>query len=121
MKAGFSIGISLAITLLIETPVVAAFYPRQRKRMALICVAVTGASNLLMNVFLLYAVRLEWTGLLCWAELTAFLLEAVAYWLVVGDKQRALLASAAANMASFVAGLLVWRLILFLGTVPSRS
>jgi hypothetical protein len=101
-----------AITVAVESPIVAAFYPRRRVAMAATCAIVTSVTNLAMNVILP-----RWLGTgaawLLAGEIGALLIEAAAYAIVAKprDVGRALAASAVANGASYGVGLLLPALI----------
>jgi peptidoglycan biosynthesis protein MviN/MurJ (putative lipid II flippase) len=100
--------IALAITVVVEAPIVALLYPRERVRMALTCALTTSATNLAMNLLLYPRVHSYMTYLLV-GEIAATLIEAAAY--LAASRQhdvgRALLASALANGASFSVGLIL--------------
>ncbi len=104
--------LACAVTVAVECPIVAAVYPGRRLKMAFVCAVATAATNLAMN--LLFR---RWLGAgldhLLVGELSALLLEALAYVLVCRprDLGRALVASALANGASFSAGFFVWPLV----------
>jgi hypothetical protein len=97
--------LALAITVVIEVPIVCAFYPGQRVRMGIACALATSATNLFMNLVLLAAMG-TYAGYLAMGEATALASEALVYVLVSRprDVPRALAASGAANLASFLAG-----------------
>ena len=101
--------LALAITLVAETPIVAAFYPGHRLRMALACAVATTATNLALNFTLLHA-RLPYDPTLLVGETGALVFEAVVYALLAPrrDWPRAIAASAAANFASFALGLILF-------------
>jgi hypothetical protein len=99
--------LALGLTLVIEVPVVAAFYPGRRLRMALVCAIATTATHLML-VFgfprlLPRGVPTLWIGELC-----ATLAEAGAYWLAARQPGRALVVSAVANSLSFGAGMVLF-------------
>jgi hypothetical protein len=100
-------GIALAVTLAVEVPVVAAFYPGRRRRMALACAAATTATHLLLHLAFPHLVPRGvsplWVG-----EAFATAAEAGAYALAAGQPGRALVASAVANSLSFGAGLVIF-------------
>ncbi|MFO0588139.1 MAG: hypothetical protein U0441_11395 [Polyangiaceae bacterium] len=100
--------VAWGITVVIESPIVAAFYPDRRARMGAVCAVATSLTNLSMNVLLPRWLGTGMTFLLV-GEAAALLLEAAVYWLVAKprDPGRALAASAVANSASFGAGLLL--------------
>lgn len=100
--------LALAVTVLIEVPVVALIYRTQRLRMALVCALATTATNLAMNTLLLGAAD-SYASYLLVGEIGALLIEAGVYVLASRDHElgRALLASAAANGLSFGLGLWV--------------
>lgn len=97
-----------AVTVAIEAPCVAALYPGQRRRMALICAIATSVTNVVMNVALPRWLGVGVTFLLV-GEIGALLVEAAVYALAARprDVGRALAASALANGLSFSVGLLL--------------
>jgi hypothetical protein len=99
------IAFALAVTLLVEVPVVVAFYPGQRRRMAIACAVVTTVTSLVMNVALAFTSRSA--IVVAFAQLGALLIESSAYYAVARprDRARALTAAAAANVFSYAAGL----------------
>lgn len=100
--------LALAVTLVVETPIVAAFFPRRRLRLAATCAVATTATHLLLHFGF---PRLLPAGIspLFFGEAFATLSEAAAYLVVSGDAGRSLVASALANSASFGVGLLFLR------------
>src|SRR4051812_7166208 len=104
--------VALVVTLLVEVPIVAAFYPRQRRRMAITCAVATVASSLVVNAALRVVTSRSDAPLpvsIAAGQLVAMLLEALAYYAVARPRElrRALTAAAAANIASYAAGLLL--------------
>ena len=104
-----SIASALAVTLVIEMPIVALSYPGERFRLAGACAVATTVTNLVMNAWLSRASGSYDTYLLS-SELGASLIEAIVYVAVsrghgVGN---ALVASGLANAASFAAGLIAF-------------
>ena len=102
--------IALLVTLLVEVPIVAAFYPRQRRRMAITCAIATIAASLVVNAALGVVASRIGAPLhvsIAAGQLAAMLLEALAYYAVARprDLRRALAAAASANIASYAAGL----------------
>jgi hypothetical protein len=93
------------VTVLIEAPIVAAFYPRRRLRMALVAAIATSATNLAMNLFLPRWVGVG-TAFLVLGEGGALLTEAAVYTLMGHpiDHPRALAAAGLANASSFAVG-----------------
>jgi hypothetical protein len=97
------------ITLAVEVPCVAALYPGQRARLAVVAALATSATNLPMNLLLP-----RWLGtgsaFLVTGELAALVLEAATYFFVARprDLARAATASALANGLSFTAGLVLF-------------
>lgn len=95
--------LALGLTLAVEVPVVAAFFPGRRLRLAAVCATATTVTHLLLHfgfpALLPRAVSALWFG-----EAFATLAEAGAYWLAARQPGRALAASAVANSLSFVAG-----------------
>jgi hypothetical protein len=100
-------GIALAITLLVEVPLVAAFYPGRRRAMALTCAVASTATHLLLH-FVFPAVLPRGISPLLAGEAFATLAEAGAYAAVAGPPRRAMVASAVANSCSYGAGLLLF-------------
>jgi hypothetical protein len=100
--------IALAVTLVIEVPLVAALYPGERARIAAAAVVANVATNLALNLVL--APR----GHLALGEVLAVVVEAVTYRLASrrGDLARATAVSAAANLASFTLGPMLVQLAL---------
>jgi hypothetical protein len=98
--------LALGFTLLVEVPIVAAFYPGRRLRMALVCAAATAATH---------ALNFAWPGWACGAlgmwggEVFATVSEATAYALAGRQVGKGLFASAAANGLSFGLGALLLR------------
>jgi hypothetical protein len=101
--------VALALTIGIEVPIVATFYPGQRRRMALACLVATTLTHLALHFGLTRF--LSWNHALVSGEIVALVGEAAAYAWVARPRDigRALVASALANGASFVAGLVVFR------------
>jgi hypothetical protein len=91
-----------ALTVAVETPIVALVFRRQWRRMALACALATSATNLAMNLWLSRAGAGYLRALVAW-ELVALLAEAAVYALASRprDVARALVASGLANAASF--------------------
>lgn len=100
--------LALGVTLAVEVPVVAAFYPGRRARLALACAVATTATHLLLH-FAFPALTPPGLSPLVAGELFATAAEAAVYAAVGRDLPRALVASALANSASFAAGLLLLR------------
>jgi hypothetical protein len=96
------------VTLAVEVPCVALFYPGQRLRMAVVATGVNTISNLTMNLAL---PRLLGTGtlFLLVGEAGALLLESAAYAATAKPRQigRGLVVSAVANALSFTSGLVL--------------
>jgi O-antigen/teichoic acid export membrane protein len=92
--------VALIVTLVIETPIVVACYPRERARIAVVAVLANVATNLLLNLVLVSR------GHLVMGELIALVVETASYAVASRDRDvvRALAASAAANLASFALG-----------------
>ncbi len=99
--------LALGLTLALEVPVVAAFYPGRRLRMALVCAAATTSTHLLLAFgfprLLPRGMSALWVG-----ETFATVGEAGAYWLAAREPGRALVASAVANTLSFAAGVVLF-------------
>jgi hypothetical protein len=98
--------LALTLTLATEIPIVAAFFPGHRARMAMVCALTTTATHLLLH-FALPGLLPVGSFSLVLAEGGITLVEAAAYWAASQDPGRSLAASALANAASFVAGLIV--------------
>jgi hypothetical protein len=100
---------ALAITLVIEVPIVALFYKERRLRMITACIVANAVTNLAMNL-LLVRTHLAYDPTLLTGESVALLAEACVYAVVdrEHDWAKALTASAAANLASFGAGLVLF-------------
>jgi hypothetical protein len=96
---------ALALTLAIEVPVVAACFPGQRTRMALVAAAMNAATNLMLNLVLARLPALRGRHVVP-GEILAVVAEAAAYALAgrPRDVPRSLLASGLANLLSFGAG-----------------
>jgi len=95
--------VALAVTLILEVPLVAALYPGQRKKLA--SFLANCATNLTLNL-LLWRLPLLAGRHIVPGEALALLVEAAVYGMAgrPRDWPRALLASALANAASFFAG-----------------
>jgi hypothetical protein len=100
--------IALAVTLMIEVPLVSALYRGERARLACAAVVANVATNLALNLVL--APR----GHLVLGEVLAVVVEAATYAVASrrGDLPRAVAVSAAANLASFTLGPLLVHLAL---------
>lgn len=98
--------LALGLTIAVEVPVVAAFFPGRRLRLALTCAVTTTVTHLLLH-FGFPAVLPRAVSALWFGEAFATLAEAAAYWAAARQPGRALVASAVANGLSFVAGLLL--------------
>lgn len=99
---------ALGVTLLLEVPMVAAFYPGRRRRLALACALATTATHLLLH-FAFPLLLPRGTALLA-GEAFATLAEAGVYWAAGGGELgRGLVASGLANAASFTLGPLLIR------------
>lgn len=99
--------LALGLTVALEVPVVAAFFPGRRARLALFCALATTATHLVLH-FVLPRFLPSGAALLA-GEAFATLGEAAAYAAAAGLPGRALVASAVANSASYWAGLLLFR------------
>ncbi len=97
---------ALALTLVVEVPLVAAFYGGQRWRMAAVSVVMNAATNLTLNLLLPRLPGLRGGHHVLPGELLATLSEAAAYALASRprDLPRALFVSSLANGCSFSAG-----------------
>lgn len=100
--------LALGVTLGVEVPMVAAFYPGRQARVALACAVSTTATHLLLHLAF-PAITPRGLSPLVAGELFATATEAAVYAAVGRDLSRALVASALANSASFAAGLLLFR------------
>ena len=101
-----SITAALAVTLVVEVPIVALAYPGERLRLAGACAVATTVTNLVMNAWLSRAFG-SYDLQLLGGEIGASLIEAAVY-AAVSRAHRvgtALVASGLANAASFLAGL----------------
>ncbi len=101
--------IALAITIGLEAPVIAFFFPGQRRRMVITCVVATCVTHSFMHFVLPRLVHTYDQWILI-GEMAALLLEALAYWFFSRprDLGRALIASAIANTLSYTAGLVIF-------------
>jgi peptidoglycan biosynthesis protein MviN/MurJ (putative lipid II flippase) len=101
---------AIAVTLLVQVPVVAAFYPRERLRMAAVCAVTTVATNAVIDVAILRSAT-RYDALVLAGELAAVVVEALVYFYAARprDLRRAFAASAAANVLSYAVGLLFTR------------
>jgi hypothetical protein len=101
--------LALAITLLVEVPVVAAFYPSQRVRMAVVAVVTIAAASVALDV-VLARVTLRRDVAITVGQGVAFAIESAVYASAARGRERgwprALAASAAANLASYLVELL---------------
>lgn len=100
-------GLALALTIGVEVPIVAAFFPGRRRRLALACAFATTATHLVLH-FVLPRLLPPGTALVT-GEAFATAAEALAYAAASGQPGRALVASAVANSASYGVGLLLFR------------
>jgi hypothetical protein len=95
------------VTLVVEVPCVALWYPGQRRRMAVVCAIATSITNLAMNILLP-----RWLSpgdTVGFGELGSIGFEALVYALASRPRDigRALAASGLANGLSFAAGLVL--------------
>jgi hypothetical protein len=97
--------VALAVTLLVEVPLVAALFPGRRWRMAGVSVVMNVATNLTLNLLLPRVSALRGHYLMP-GETLAVVSEAAAYALASRDVPRSVLASSLANLLSFSAGFL---------------
>jgi hypothetical protein len=96
---------ALAVTLLIEVPIVALCFPGQRARMALVAIVANTVTNLTLNVLLPGLPALSRHALVL-GEVAAVIVEAAAY-TVAGrppELGRALAVSGASNALSYELG-----------------
>ncbi len=105
---------ALVVTLVIEVPVVASFYPGQRRKMATVAAFSTTATNLFLNLVLVKARCLNEQHVIV-GEVLALVLEAAAYAFMSRprDVPRGVFVSALANALSFAAGFSPWLARLF--------
>ncbi len=99
--------LALGLTIALEVPVVAGFYPGRRARLALVCALATTATHLALH-FVFPRFLAPRTALLA-GEVFATLAEAAAY--AAAARRgigRALVASAVANSVSYGAGFLLF-------------
>ena len=111
MTPNFSFALqALVVTLVCEVPLVALVFKGQRLRMAVVAAVTTGVCNLSMNLLLL-PLFTSYSRFILLGELGAVLLEAGVYAVAAKPREpsRALLASALANTASFIAGVVVFQ------------
>jgi hypothetical protein len=101
-------GLALAITLVVEVPIVAALFPGRRRRMALVCAVATTVTHILLH-FVFPRVLPRGISPLVFGEVFATLAEAAAYLAASREPGRALTASALANLCSFAVGLFLFR------------
>ena len=103
MISGYAL--AYGVTVVLETPVVALAYPKERLRMAVACILATSATHLFMH-FVLTALVSRLQVWLVVGEASATVLEALVYWRASRehDVGRALAVSAVANTLSFAAG-----------------
>lgn len=99
---------ALSVTLAVETPIVAALYPGERTRMALVAFVTNVVTNVSMNTLLFQMAR-SYASYLLIGETAAVLFETLAYFILARHRDfgRALVASAVANAASYGAGLVL--------------
>jgi hypothetical protein len=104
-----SVASAWLLTLVVEIPIVAFIYPRERVRMAATCAVATSVTNLAMNAWLHGALG-SYDAYVTAGELGATVIEALVYAVVSRDHAagRALLAAGLANTASFATGLAVF-------------
>jgi hypothetical protein len=97
---------AVAVTLVVEVPLVAMLFPGQRIKMAVVATVMNVATNLTLNLVLPHVAFLEGQWLLP-GEILAVLSEAAAYTLASKphDLPRSLFVSSLANALSFGAGL----------------
>jgi len=100
--------VALAVTLVLEVPLVVALYPGQRKRIGVASLLANCATNLTLNL-LLWRLPFAAGNHIFLGEALALFTEAIVYGAVSRphDWPRGLLASALANALSFFAGPLV--------------
>jgi len=97
--------VALVVTLVLEVPLVAAFYPGQRKRMAVVALVANVCTNLTLNVLLPAVPPLRGYHVLV-GEILAVLVEWAAYAAASRprDAGRALAVSGLANALSYGVG-----------------
>lgn len=96
---------ALIVTLVIEVPIAAALFPKQRLRIAGVALVANTATNLFLNVGLPLLGARGATRILA-GEITALVVEAFAYALLSRPREpaRAVVASALGNLLSFTLG-----------------
>jgi hypothetical protein len=96
---------AVLLSVAVEAPIVAAFYPRRRLRMATVAAVATSATNVAMNLLLPHW-ESSAAAFLFLGEGASFAVEAIVYALGARplDLPRALAASAFANATSFAFG-----------------
>ena len=104
----FKYFLALAMTIGIETPVVAMVFKGQRLRMAAVCIVATTTTHLVMH-FALPPLCPTYASWVIAGEFQALVLEALVYWFFSRprDLSRALIGSAIANSASYALGLII--------------
>jgi hypothetical protein len=97
--------LALLITLVLEVPLVAAAFPGQRLKLAVVALAANTFTNLLLNLVLPHLLH---GNHLLPGEVFAVVFEAGAYFVASRprDAPRSLLVSSVANTLSFSAGLI---------------
>jgi hypothetical protein len=103
--------LALLVTLVVEVPIVSAFYPDERARMGLVCVVVTSVVMVVVDLAL-SAAHLSRAATLVAGQAIALVLDAAAYAHAARGRERgwsrALAASAAGNLASYFVGALLF-------------
>ena len=94
---------ALIVTLLIEVPIVVAFFPRKWKRLGLVALGANALTNVVLNVGL-PALGVRGTPRILVGEAFALVFEAAAYAIASGARARSAIASGVSNIASFTLG-----------------
>jgi hypothetical protein len=106
-----NLSVALGITLIVEIPIVVLFYPRQRARMAIAALLAATATTVGLNVAFA-RVAIGYGSTLTVGESIALLGDAIVFAFASRECveeagwPRALVASAAANLGSYIAGLI---------------
>ena len=108
-----SYALALLLTLALEVPLVAWFYPGERARLALACAFATTVTHLLLHFGLPRVIAAPGTVLVV-GEALALLGEAAVYARVSRSRSvgQALVASTVANTVSYGAGLVLLRMVM---------
>jgi hypothetical protein len=96
---------ALAVTIAVETPVIALFFLKDWRRMAIACAVATTATHLAMH-FAVPPIAGSYLASLVAGEIAATAAEGIVYAILSRNAPRAFVASAVANSLSFAIGLL---------------